>query len=63
MAKPKQPTFQIQVKATLFYYAKVQANSLEEALAEARRLGHDGLWEVPGDIIDKEYEIEGVSKG
>lgn len=58
----KQKKFSVQVKAKLFYFADITADSFEDALAKARELGHDGLWKAPGDIIDTEYEIEGVSK-
>jgi len=58
----KQQKYNIQVKAKLFYSAEIAADSFEDALARARELGHDGLWKAPGDIIDTEFEIEGVSK-
>lgn len=58
----KQKKFNVQVKATIFYYAEIVAESFEDSLKTARELGHDGLWKTPGDVIDTEYEIEGVSK-
>jgi hypothetical protein len=60
--KVKQKKFNLQVTANLCYYAEITADSFEDALAKARQMGHDGLWKAPGDIIDTEYEIEGVSK-
>lgn len=56
----KQKKFTINVKANLYYYADIVADSFEDALTKARQMGHDGLWKAPGDIIDTEYEIEGV---
>jgi len=61
MSKKKQK-YNVQVKAKLYYFAEITADSFEDALAKARELGHDGLWKTPGDVIDTEYEIEGVNK-
>lgn len=62
MTKKHSPKFTIHVKANVCYSAEIEADSFEEALAKARELKHDGLWEAPGDIIDTEYKIEGVFK-
>ena len=58
----KQQKYSVQVKAKLYYFAEIAADSFEYALAKAREMGHDGLWKAPGDVIDTEYEIEGVNK-
>jgi len=60
MVKKKQPSFEIQVKADVYFSAKIEANSFEEALQVARQLGYQGLWDAPGDIIDTEYKVTGV---
>jgi hypothetical protein len=58
----KKKKFNIQVKANLCYFAEITADSFEDALTKARQMGHDDLWKAPGDIIDIEYEVEGISK-
>jgi len=63
--KENKPKFQVQVKANVYFYAEMEgATSLEEALTKAREMKNsfNRLWEAPGDIIDTEIEIEGVSK-
>jgi len=60
MSKKKQPVFEIHVKADVFFSAKIEADSFEEALQKARQLKYYGLWEAPGDIIDTEHKITGV---
>jgi hypothetical protein len=62
MSKKQQPKFQVQIKATVYFFAEITANTFEEALAEARNLGYQGLWDLPGDLIDTEFEIEGIDK-
>ena len=58
--KNKKKRFTIHVKADLLYEARIEADSLKEALEIADGMGHDELWKTPGAIIDSEREITGV---
>ena len=62
MSKKKQPTFDVWVERKHTFTVKIIANSLEEALAEARKMSIDELLDAPGETVDSEHEFTAVMR-
>lgn len=58
--KTKNKKYTLHVKRDVLFEAEIKAESIEQALEKARVKGSDGLWSVPGEIIDDEYRITAV---
>jgi len=57
----KTKKFTIYVKAVLEYTSIIQAESLKQALEKAESLTETELHKLPGDILDSEHTITGVT--
>lgn len=56
----KRKQFVVQAKLNLWTSITVTASSLEEALAEAKKLNESDFVEFQGDFIDGDFRITGA---
>lgn len=60
MSKSKKKTYYIQADISVLTSVEVAADSLQDALDQAKLMKVSDFVEVPGDHIDSELEITGV---
>lgn len=59
MAKKKK-TYNVSFNIEVFTSIEVSADSLEDALAQAREFGVTDVIDIPGEHIDSSLEVTGV---
>lgn len=63
MKKPKKPKFDVWVRRDHLFTAKIEADSLEQALEIAKSMDIDQLVDAPGETIDSEHKFTAVLEG
>ena len=58
--KVKVREFTVNVQRDVLFEARVQADTIKEALDKAVAMSTEQLWATPGDILDDEHEITAV---
>ncbi len=63
MSKSKKPKFDVWVKREHTFTAKIEADSLEQALEIAKSMSIERLLDAPGDTIESEHKFTAVLEG